>query len=107
MALAARFGQAFLAVPLGIALPLLLASRLVAEGTAFTFYEERRFEVLRTQRLAAGMAKRVAAGLQSVRDRDPPVEHEALALPEALGLRHVFEILQDPALQVEDIFHPG
>src|SRR5580692_12760990 len=40
---------------------------------------------------------------QTVAKRDPLVENEALATPAAVGLRDLFEIVQDAALQVIDL----
>src|SRR5262249_38316760 len=40
---------------------------------------------------------------QAMTKRDTLVEHEALAAPAALGLRHLFQIFQDAALEVIDL----
>src|SRR5580692_13034044 len=40
---------------------------------------------------------------QPVAERDAVVKHEAFAAPAALGLRHVFQIFQDSALEVIDL----
>ena len=58
--------------------------------------------IARRERQAAGMAEPVAAWLQLVVDAHPLVEHEAFALPAAAGLGHIFQVLQDPALEVVD-----
>ena len=47
-----------------------------------------------------GVTQRVAAFLQPVLDGDTTVEDETLTLPQALFLRHVFEVFQDAALEV-------
>jgi hypothetical protein len=39
-------------------------------------------------------------------DGDPLVEHEALAAPQALRLGDLFQIVEDAALQVEDVLDP-
>src|SRR3954471_13039709 len=41
--------------------------------------------------------------LQTMAERDALVEHEAFAAPAALGLRHLFQIFQDAALEVIDL----
>src|SRR5690348_9958274 len=40
---------------------------------------------------------------QAMAERHALVEHEAFAAPAALRLRHLFEIFQDPALEVVDL----
>src|SRR5689334_757877 len=40
---------------------------------------------------------------QAMAERDALVEHEALAAPPALRLRHLFQIFQDAALEVIDL----
>ena len=58
----------------------------------------------RLQRHAAGMAYAMLARFQIMVDSDPAIEDETLALPAALLARHFFEIAQDSALQVVDLF---
>ena len=58
------------------------------------------------QRPAAGAAEAVGARRQSVADADPFVEDEAFAAPQAVLLGHVFEIIEDAALEMIDLVHP-
>src|SRR3954471_19754154 len=41
--------------------------------------------------------------LQTMAERDALVEHEAFAAPAALGLRHLFQIFENAALEVIDL----
>src|SRR5579872_3066721 len=41
--------------------------------------------------------------LQTMAERDTLVEHKTFAAPAALGLRHLFKIFQDAALEVVDL----
>src|SRR4051795_1278389 len=41
--------------------------------------------------------------LQTMAERDALVEHEAFAAPAALGLRHLFQIFENSALEVIDL----
>ncbi len=57
-------------------------------------------------RSAAGIALIKTALDQAVTYGDAVVEDEAFTLPSALFLRHLFEILQDSALEVIDFINP-
>ena len=52
------------------------------------------------------MAQIMRPFLEPVPHRDPPVKDETFALPRALLLRHLFEVFQNPALEVIDLFNP-
>jgi len=55
---------------------------------------------------AAGVAEFVLSLFEPVPDRDPLVEHEALAVPCAVGLGDFFEVFEDPAFEVEHVLYP-
>src|SRR5690242_12260456 len=101
---AARLRKFDLTVAFGIALPIRIGTRLEAMRARNADCIFRRQPILDRQRMPAGAAElRFALG-QAMRDGHPLVEHKTLALPQALSGRHLFEIFQDPALEMEDIF---
>src|SRR4051812_27227841 len=53
--------------------------------------------------MPAGAAEFGFALRQPMRHRDPLVEDEALALPQAVLRRHLFEISEDAALEMEHV----
>jgi len=59
--------------------------------------------VLGQDRLATGMAQLVRPLLQSVTDGHAPVKDETLTIPKTVFLWHLFEVLQNTALEVVDI----
>src|ERR1700720_150561 len=48
-----------------------------------------------------------SAFTQPVTQRDALVKHKAFAAPAALGLRHLFQIFQNAALEVVDLVKPA
>src|SRR5262245_54915785 len=82
--IAALTREFHLALP--FAQPGLLCHRLliVATRTTHAFDEELRCLLGFADRLTAGAAQVVLAGLQAVTDRDALIEHETLALPATL-----------------------
>src|SRR5690606_4176413 len=67
------------------------------------FHKQRGSLLFCTERQAACTAKFIIARLKAMTDRHPLVEDKALALPQAVFLGHVLEILQDTALEVIDL----
>ncbi|CRR59298.1 hypothetical protein PAERUG_E16_London_17_VIM_2_04_14_06005 [Pseudomonas aeruginosa] len=63
--------------------------------------------VLQRNRVAAGVALIVLALAKIVAHGHAVVEYEAVAAPQALFLRHLFEVLEDAALEVEDLLETG
>ncbi len=82
---------------------LLVGPLRMACRTAHAFFMERGSAVLLTQRAPTGAAQGVRALGQGVADRYPFIEDKAFSLPETLVLGHRFQILENAALEVEDI----
>ena len=78
----------------------------------YTLVALHTFDIVNTifiglrDRSAAGIALIKTALDQAVTYGDAVVEDEAFTLPSALFLRHLFEILQDSALEVIDFINP-
>ena len=77
MTLAALLRQCDLPLPLPIALAVLVGADLMAMDAGDAFLVKGRQEVLRRQRLAAGVAERVLALRKAMSDGDAFVEDEA------------------------------
>ena len=105
MGLTARFGESNLFLSLAQGRHLLIRKGAMAARTGDAFLISLIKAVGGADRVSTGMAKLIIADLQSVPDTDPLVKDKALALPEALGLRNGFEIVEDAALQVKDVFN--
>ncbi len=103
MAAAAGFCQLHLALALAIALAVGLAAAFVAMGAALTFAIMRRCPVCFAQRMAAAMAKRVAARFQAMAHGNALVKNETFALPFAGRGRHLFKIFQNASFEMEYI----
>src|SRR5690606_15777232 len=89
--------------PLAEAQAILLAARRMAMRAGDAGLVERRGDLFRGQRMAAGAAELVLALFQAVQNGDALVEDEAGAFPEAVLRRHLFEIFQDAALEMVDL----
>src|SRR5882757_9672087 len=102
-ALAPCLGKLDLPLALGVAPAILIRTRIETVRTRHAGSELRRRQLARRQRMAAGAAQfRLALG-EAMRHRNPFVEDEALALPEALFGRNLLEISEDAALEMKDI----
>ncbi len=69
-------------------------------------FELVAFDIFGCDGTAAGMAELMWAFFQAMSDRDAPVEDEAFAIPFAVPFRHLFEVFQDAAFEMIDIFDP-
>ena len=103
MGFATFSGEANLVLALGEARLLGVAQLVVATRAADAFLVALALLVFLGDRQAAGMALIVLAGAQLMVDGDALIEHEALALPQRLFLGHLFQVLQDTALEVIDL----
>src|SRR6056297_39728 len=94
-------------LPLSLPEPRFLrfAGLSVAAMATDAFLEFRSAPRLRRQRASASLAEFQPARNEAVTERDPLVEHEALALPGALGFRHLLQVFQDASPKVIDVFY--
>src|SRR5690606_19207826 len=98
-----RLGQRHLALALAEARAVRVRELVAARGAGDTLLEIPMRAVRRREGPSAGAAQPVASGRQTVAHAHPLVEDEASALPEALRFRNFLQILQDSALEVEDL----
>ncbi len=104
MHLAALFGQFDLLLTLAKTAPVSLGILINAMRALYAgLIDVRRF-VRFGNRAAAGVAKIIGTLLQAVADRNTVVENKTLAVPATFRWWYVFEILQDAAFEVEDVF---
>jgi hypothetical protein len=102
VALAPGGGQGDLALAFAEPATIPFAEKAEAMAAAHPLHVALQLAIDGRERQAAGMAEPVAAGLQLVVDAHSLVEHKAFAPPLAARLGHVFEVLQDPPLEVVD-----
>src|SRR5690606_64616 len=95
-----------LALTLGVAGAIPVGAAFVAPWAGDTLDEQLRHPILLRERMATGPAQSRLAFHQPVRQPDPLVEDEALALPQALLRRHLLQIVQDAAAKMENLFDP-
>src|SRR5690606_3156862 len=96
-------GQLHVTLPFRETTLLFFRVLVVAVMAADTLDEVFGFLVFGAQRHAACAAEFVFARFQSMTHGHALVEHEAIALPEALLFGHGLKILEDAALQVIDL----
>src|SRR6185312_17468891 len=101
MFLAPRGGQFHLPLALGITGAILLAAGVKAMRAGNPCLKVRRKPVVGRQRKTTRPAKLGIAFDQPMRHRDPLVEDEAFALPQALRGRYLFEIFENAALEMK------
>ena len=91
-------------LPLPLAKPCLVRrrSRRMAQLAGYALFVKRVRTIHCTQRFPTRKAHRVIAGGKAMPHRHALIEHVALTLPAAFRFRHVLQIFQDAALQVED-----
>ncbi|MNN04354.1 hypothetical protein D3C81_1170790 [compost metagenome] len=99
----ARTGQIDLLLPLTGAGAGLLAQAVPAVRTADARHVVLVLAIRHRHRVAAGMTLVVVTLTEIVAHGDPVVEHEAVAAPQALLRRHLLEVLEDAALEVEHL----
>ena len=104
MGLAARFGEPHLFLTLAQGAELFVRKRAMAARAGDAVFEMRVRAIIGADWVATGMAKLIIANLQPMPDADALIKDKAFTFPEAVFARHGFQVFQDPALQVEDIF---
>ena len=105
MGLAALFGEPNLFLPLAQGGHFFVCERAIAARAGHAVFEMWMGAVFGADRMAASVAKLIVADFKAVPDADSLIKNEAFALPQALIPRHGFEIFQDTAVQVEDVFN--
>ena len=101
--LAPRLRKLDLPLALGIALTVFVGTGVKTVRARDAGGKFGRYQIAWRQRMAAGAAQfRVALG-KPVRHRNPFVEDEALALPQALFGRDLLEVFEDASLEVEHV----
>ena len=103
---AALLGEFHLSLAFRKAFAVFLRTGVVATVARDAFDEERRLTLFRRERVTAGPAQFSYPLAQAVGDRNALVENEAFAVPKALSLRHLLQIFQDAAFEVEHFFDP-
>ena len=105
MGLATLFGEPNLFLPLAQGGHFLVCERPIAARAGHAVFEMWVGAIFGADRMAASVAKLIIADFKAVPDADPLIKDKAFAFPEAFITRHGFEIFQDAALQVEDVFN--
>ena len=101
----ARLGEHFLPLSFGIARALFVRPLIPAAMAANAFLIVFVPHVLCIQRATAGAAECMVAEPETVAHAHALVEDEALAMPQAFLFGHMFEVIQNAALEVVHLLH--
>src|SRR3989344_7443973 len=99
----AQTGELDLSLTFGVAQPLRVVAPIPAASAADALDEMGRRPAFGVQGHTAPPAQGVIALHQAMTDRDPLVEDETVAAPQAVGRFDLFQIAQDPAFQMVDV----
>src|SRR4051812_43693798 len=99
-------GKSFLAVALAISLALRVGALVMAGWATDAGLVKRRRAFGLADRAAARVAQLVGSRSEPMAYRDPLIENETFAPPQALLGRYDLEVFEDAALQVIDLVQP-
>src|SRR5690554_11699 len=104
MCLSPGLGQSHLKLSLREARLLLFTQGINTPMAAHTLRIARMFLISLGDWPPAGMTLVIAAALQTMIDRNPVVKYKTFTFPQALLFWHFFQILQDAAFKVINLF---
>lgn len=84
---------------------LLVGALRMAGAATRAFFIVRRGDIMLADRSATGPAELICPAFKPMTDSDTLVEDETFTAPKAGFLGHHFEIFENPAAQVMDVFH--
>src|SRR5690606_24980804 len=102
---AAAFGQLYLTLAFGIACAIRFRLHIMAMRTGNACVIMRRTEVFRRQRPTVGTTEHGLTLGNAMRHRDPLIEDETFAFPEAFSGGYRFKIFEYPALEMKHLFN--